>query len=87
MAWKAAKYYGVHVTSHELVRERYAYYTAAYSTPDGNCCNCFKVSDFEEEAVIEGVTIPTGSYIARKELELDLSMCSPKQATGIIGKF
>ena len=84
---KAAEHFGVQVSSHEMFREVYAYYTKIYAGPDGNMGTAFYVSAVDEEPVLNGVTIPRSSgYTVRKEVELDLSMCSVQQFHGILGK-
>lgn len=84
---KAAEHFGVRVSNRDLFREVYAYYTRVYAGPDGNMSTAFYVSAIEEEPVLNGVTIPKSSgYVVRKEVEIDLSMCSVPQFRGILGK-
>ena len=70
-----------------MFREVYAYYTKVYAGPDGNLCTAFYVSDVEEEPILNGVTIPKSTgYTTRKEVEIDLSMCTALQFRGILCK-
>lgn len=71
-----------------MFREVYAYYSLVYCGPDGNLGNYFHVSQrLEKPLLIEGVPIPEDKYTVRKELEIDLGMCTPRQFRGILGKF
>ena len=71
-----------------MFREVYAYYTKVYAGPDGNLCTAFYVSDVEEEPILNGVTIPKSTgYTTRKEVEIDLSMCTALQFRGILCKW
>ena len=83
----SARQYGVNVAPNEMFRERYAYYSSVFTTPDGNAANCFLVSDIDEQPIIDGVIIPADDYTVRKELEIDLSMCNLDQLKGILGKY
>ena len=70
-----------------MFREVYAYYTRVYAGPDGNMGTAFYVSAVDEEPVLNGVTIPRSTgYTVRKEVEIDLSMCSVHQFRGVLGK-
>ena len=70
-----------------MFRERFAFYSPVYPTPDGNLSNCFWVADDDGQPVIDGVIIPIEAYVVRKEVEWDLSMCSNAQLQGILGKY
>ena len=77
----------------DMFREVYVYYSPMYAGPDGNLCTAFWVSDRMEQPVINGVPIPemnghgNPNYVVRKEVEIDLGMCTPRQFHGILGKF
>ena len=83
---KSAERFGVMVSGRDMFREVYAYYTHMYAGPDGNLCTAFYVSDRVEQPIINGVPIPQDTYVVRKELEIDLSMCTVRQFKGIVGE-
>ena len=71
-----------------LFREVYAFYSPTYAGPSGNIANCFLVSESATNPTVHGVPIPESvNYTIRKEIEIDLSMCTPKQFHGILGEF
>ena len=69
----------------------YAFYSPSYAGPSGNIANCFLVNDTGENPTVRGVPIPkkigdADQYTVRKEIEIDLSMATPRQFHGILGK-
>ena len=78
----------MYVAGHVLFREVYAFYSPTYAGPSGNISNCFLVSDSSTDPTVRGVPIPDSvNYTVRKEIEIDLSMCTPQQFHGILGEF
>ena len=85
---QSAEHFGLYVAGNDLFREVYAFYSPTYAGPSGNIANCFLVSDSSIDPVVKGVPIPDSvEYTVRKELEIDLSLCTPRQFHGILGKF
>ena len=85
---QAAEHFGLYIAGDELFREVYAFYSPTYAGPSGNIANCFLVSDTSLNPTIQGVPVPdSANYTIRKEIEIDLSACSPRQFHGILGKL
>ena len=70
-----------------MIKERYAFYSASFPSPNGNVVKCFHVDDYSDPPTIDGVDIPEKDYEARAVLELDFSVCDPSAATAILCKF
>ena len=71
----------------DLIKERYAFYSPTFPSPDGNVVKCFHVDDYDDPPNIDGVEIPSNDFDARAVLELDFSVCGPRAAVAILCKF
>ena len=87
MVLEAAEQFGVR-RPRDIFKEKYALYSSTFPSPAGYMNNCFSVGDYPEtEPRIDGVTVYEDDFETRFEVELDLSVCTPSAATGIICKL
>ena len=72
----------------DLVKEKYSLHSETFPTPAGCMNNCFLVGDYQDDCPrVDGVEIPKENFDTRYEIELDLSVCTPMAATGIICEY